>query len=192
MVGFFVYLNILLKYFNMLSLATHENRIFSLKFAKKLIIFLIFAVVFDFLLFSVPILVANADIEANINEENSENIDDLMDYNKLPDSSDLKVAWTGNYAMTAYNSEVAQCDDSPCITANGFNVCEHGIEDTVAANFLKFGTKIRIPEMFGDRIFIVRDRMNSRYTDRVDIWMKERPAAIQFGVRYMKIEVLEP
>ena len=78
MVGFFVYLNILLKYFNMLSLATHENRIFSLKFAKKLIIFLIFAVVFDFLLFSVPILVANADIEANIKEKNSENIEDSL------------------------------------------------------------------------------------------------------------------
>ena len=116
----------------------------------------------------------------------------LTNYNKLPSNSDLKVAWTGNYAMTAYNSEVAQCDASPCITANGFNVCEHGIEDTVAANFLKFGTKIQIPEMFGDRVFVVRDRMNQRYTDRVDIWMQEKQSAIQFGVRYMKIKVLEP
>lgn len=176
----------------MLSLATHENRIFSLKFAKKIIFFLIFVIIFNFLLFSVPILVVNADVEANVNEKNNENIDDLMNYNKLPCNSDLKVAWTGSYTMTAYNSEVAQCDDSPCITANGFNVCKHGIEDTVAANFLKFGTKIRIPEMFGDRIFIVRDRMNSRYTSRVDVWMKEKPSAIQFGVRYMQIEVLEP
>ncbi|MCK5511032.1 3D domain-containing protein [Candidatus Parcubacteria bacterium] len=182
----------------MLSLASHENRIFSLKFAKKLIIFLIFAVVFDFLLFPMPILAENMDINADASENDKEitikekNNENIENYNKLPSNSDLKVAWTGNYAMTAYNSEVAQCDDSPCITANGFNVCEHGIEDTVAANFLKFGTKIRIPEMFGDRIFIVRDRMNSRYTDRVDIWMKEKPSAIQFGVRYMKIEVLEP
>ena len=190
MVGFFVCL-ILNKKYNMLSLATHENKIFSLKFAKKLIIFLIFVVIFNFFLFSVPILIANADIKADVNKENNENIDNLINHNKLP-ISDLKVAWTGSYSMTAYNSEVAQCDDSPCITANGFNVCEHGIEDTVAANFLKFGTKIRIPEMFGDRIFVVRDRMNRRYTDRVDIWMKEKPSAIQFGVRYMKIEVLEP
>ncbi|MCK4539779.1 3D domain-containing protein [Candidatus Parcubacteria bacterium] len=185
----------------MLSLATHENRIFPLKFAKKLIIFIIFVVVFDFFLFSAPVLAGNIDIEASISEkddeiivkkESNKTIKDSMIYNKLPDNSDLKVAWTANYTMTAYNSEVAQCDASPCITANGFNVCEHGIEDTVAANFLKFGTKIRIPEMFGDRIFVVRDRMNSRYTSRIDIWMQEKQSAIQFGVQYMQIEVLEP
>lgn len=185
----------------MLSLATHENRIFSLKFAKKLIIFMVFVVVFDFSFFSIPVLAGNMDMKASVSEkegkiivkeEDNDSAENLFNYNKLPNNSDLKVAWTGNYAMTAYNSEVAQCDDSPCITANGFNVCEHGIEDTVAANFLKFGTKIRIPEMFGDRIFIVRDRMNSRYTDRVDIWMQEKQSAIQFGIRYMKIDVLEP
>lgn len=93
--------------------------------------------------------------------------------------------------MTAYNSEVAQTDDTPCITANGFNVCEHGIEDTIAANFLPMGTKVRIPDLFGDRIFIVRDRMNARYPDRVDIWMKHRTDAINFGVKVAKIEVLE-
>ncbi|MCK5320383.1 3D domain-containing protein [Candidatus Parcubacteria bacterium] len=178
----------------MLSLATHENKIFSLKFAKKLIIFLIFVVIFNFLLFSVPTLAKNIDAKAGISKKIEKIITgkNLTDYNKLPSSSDLKVAWTGSYAMTAYNSEVAQCDDSPCITANGFNVCKHNTEDTVAANFLKFGTKIRIPEMFGDRVFVVRDRMNRRYTDRVDIWMKEKPSAVQFGIRYMKIEVLEP
>jgi 3D (Asp-Asp-Asp) domain-containing protein len=94
--------------------------------------------------------------------------------------------------MTAYNSEAAQCDSSPCITANGFNLCEHGIEDSVAANFLKFGTKIRIPELFGDKVFIVRDRMNSRYQNRVDIWMKEKQDALNFGIKYAKIEILEP
>ncbi len=101
------------------------------------------------------------------------------------------VAWSKNYTMTAYNSEVAQCDASPCITANGFNVCEHGIEDTVAANFLKFGTEIRIPELFGDKIFVVRDRMNARYTNRVDVWLLHKDNAIDFGVKYPLIEVLE-
>lgn len=103
----------------------------------------------------------------------------------------VKVIRTSVHSMTAYNSEAAQTDDSPCITANGFNVCEHGIEDTVAANFLPMGTKIRIPELFGDRIFIVRDRMNKRYTERVDVWMLSRADALQFGVRKAKIEVVE-
>lgn len=102
-----------------------------------------------------------------------------------------KVIYSGVHVITAYNSEAAQTDDSPCITANGFNVCEHGEEDTIAANFLKFGTKVKIPELFGDRIFIVRDRMNKRYSDRVDVWMVKRQDAVKFGVKKVTIQVIE-
>jgi 3D (Asp-Asp-Asp) domain-containing protein len=101
------------------------------------------------------------------------------------------VVSTSTHSMTAYNSEPGQTDNSPCITANGFNVCEHGVEDTIAANFLKFGTKVRIPELFGDRVFVVRDRMNKRYSNRVDIWMNNYSDAIKFGVKTAKIEVLK-
>ena len=80
---------------------------------------------------------------------------------------------------------------SPCITANGFDVCAHGIEDTIAANFLKFGTKVKIPELFGDRVFVVRDRMNKRYPDRVDVWFKSYDDAIKFGIRVASIEIVE-
>lgn len=105
--------------------------------------------------------------------------------------SEIKVTRSSFHTLTAYNSEAAQTDDSPCITANGFDVCAHGIEDTIAANFLKFGTKVRIPELFGDRIFIVRDRMNKRYPDRVDVWFLSKSEARQFGVRHATIEVIE-
>src|SRR3989339_2093065 len=97
------------------------------------------------------------------------------------------VSW-GVRTITSYNSEAGQTDDSPCITANGFNVCEHGIEDTVAANFLKFGTKVRIPELFGDKIFVVRDRMNPRFPERIDIWMLDKSDAKNFGVKRVKVE----
>lgn len=103
----------------------------------------------------------------------------------------VKVVRTSTHTMTAYNSDPAQTDSTPCITANGFDVCAHGEEDTIAANFLKFGTKVRIPELYGDRIFVVRDRMNKRYTDRVDIWMKDKTDARKFGVKVAKIEVVE-
>jgi len=102
-----------------------------------------------------------------------------------------RVIRTTEHVITAYNSEAAQTDSSPCITADGFNVCEHGIEDTIGANFLKLGTKVRIPELFGDQVFVVRDRMNKRYSDRVDVWMIEKEDAIKFGVKTAKIEVLE-
>lgn len=106
-------------------------------------------------------------------------------------STEVKVKSTSVHVITAYNSDAAQTDDSPCITANGFNVCKHGQEDTIAANFLKFGTKVKIPELYGDRIFVVRDRMNAKHPNRVDIWMKDRTSAIKFGVKTAKIQVLE-
>lgn len=93
--------------------------------------------------------------------------------------------------MTAYNSEVAQCDGNPCTTANGFNVCEHGIEDTVAANFLPLGTIIKVPELFGDREFVVRDRTAKKYGDRVDFWMIKKSDALKFGKRQARIVVVE-
>lgn len=135
------------------------------------------------------------------NKEKSNNSDlttenDLKKIAFIPEAivlePEIKIISSSFHSMTAYNSEVRQTDDSPCITANGFNVCEHGIEDTVATNFLPFGTKIRIPELFGDKIFTVRDRMNKRYHERIDIWMLNKVDALKFGVkRNIKIEVVE-
>lgn len=107
-----------------------------------------------------------------------------------PQANDGQFISWGVRTITSYNSEAGQTDDSPCITANGFNVCERGIEDTIAANFLKFGTKVRIPALFGDRVFVVRDRMNERYPDRVDVWMVNKADSRAFGVRRAEIQVL--
>ncbi|MCX6794988.1 MAG: hypothetical protein NTY31_03345 [Candidatus Falkowbacteria bacterium] len=106
-------------------------------------------------------------------------------------STEMKVIRTSTHTITAYNSEAGQTDDSPCITANGYDVCANGEEDTIAANFLKFDTKVKIPELFGDRIFVVRDRMNKKHPNRVDVWMVEKSDAIQFGVKVAKIQVIE-
>lgn len=115
-----------------------------------------------------------------------------LNRNYLPENDERGVAYVTKIVFTAYNSEVGQCDSTPCITANGFNVCKHDKEDTIAMNGIKFGTKIRIPDLFGDRVFVVRDRMNSRYgSNRADIWMKDKAAAKQFGVKLAKVEVLE-
>lgn len=173
---------------------------------QNLILFLIIACVFQFLLFFTPALAAETvaiqeqeevislgDLDkSDFMEENAQKIADTITANNvLPKNKDYVVKSVSTHVITAYNSEPGQTDDSPCITANGFNVCDHGEEDTIAANFLKFGTKVRIPELFGDRIFIVRDRMNQKHPNRVDVWMKEKPAAIKFGVKTAKIEVLE-
>lgn len=109
----------------------------------------------------------------------------------LPENETRKVEYSSVSTVTAYNSEAAQCDASPCITANGYNLCTSQVSNTVAANHLPLGAKIRIPELFGSKVFVVRDRMNSRYYDRVDVWMKNKTEAINFGVKRASIEVLE-
>ncbi|MCX6795529.1 MAG: hypothetical protein NT165_02260 [Candidatus Falkowbacteria bacterium] len=169
---------------------------------KRILAFLVVTLVFQFILFPMPALADEAVAQAEAAQSNTINSIDLanikadastptLDINHLPQEPEYKVISTSVHKMTAYNSEVGQTDNSPCITANGFNVCEHGTEDTVAANFLKMGTKVRIPELFGDRVFTVRDRMNARHATRVDVWMKDRSSAMKFGVKVAKIEVLE-
>ena len=59
------------------------------------------------------------------------------------------------------------------------------------AIFVLFGSRVRLPELFGDRVFTVQDRMHARYSYRADIWMKTRLAAVKFGSRYTTVEVLE-
>ena len=93
---------------------------------------------------------------------------------------------TYTVTATAYSSTPDQTDDSPFITASGTHVRD-GI---VATNFLPFGTVIKIPNIYGDKLFVVEDRMNRRYTDRVDIWFADRGSAIQFGKRTITIEVV--
>ncbi len=96
--------------------------------------------------------------------------------------------------VTAYSSTVDQCDDTPCITANGYNLCDnyekYAIADTVAANFLRMGETVRFPDLYGDKVFTVRDRMNARYGNgRLDIWMPTREMAKNFGVKRIKMEI---
>lgn len=182
------------------ALRKNHKKLISLKQAKKIVFFLVFILFFDFLLFPAPTMASESveifsmQNQGNIADAASETNQQVLteDFNgQLPESNNVNVKWSNHFVITAYNSDAGQTDGTPCITANNFNVCDNGIEDTVAANFLPFGSKVRIPELFGDRVFVVRDRMNKRFTHRVDVWMIERPDAVKFGVKTAKIEVLE-
>jgi 3D (Asp-Asp-Asp) domain-containing protein len=90
--------------------------------------------------------------------------------------------------ITAYSSTKSQTDDTPFITASGSSV-KDGI---VANNLLPFGTKIRIPEIYGDKIFVVEDRMHRRKGYyHVDVWFSDYWQAKNFGAQLTTIEVLE-
>jgi 3D (Asp-Asp-Asp) domain-containing protein len=107
-------------------------------------------------------------------------------YGQLPASSDDEPVRTFyKIPMTAYSSEVGQTDSTPFITASGSTV-RRGV---VAANFLPIGTRVRFPDLYGDEVFIVEDRMNARYDKRVDIWMEETADARNFGIQWTTVEV---
>ena len=110
-------------------------------------------------------------------------------HNRLPLARDKNIKKVYTMSVTAYSSDPAQTDDTPCITASGFDVCENGVENIIAANFLPIGSYVKMPEIFGDRIFRVEDRMNSRYHYRVDVWMTSKERARMFGIRKLRIEV---
>lgn len=90
--------------------------------------------------------------------------------------------------LSAYNSIPNQTDGSPFVTAAGSCVRD----GVVASNAFRIGTKIRFPDVFGDKVFVVEDRMNERYTDRVDVWMTDLGDARKFGLkRNTRVEVVE-
>lgn len=109
----------------------------------------------------------------------------VVESGKLPEANSRIPRRTITVPVTAYSSTPDQTDSTPFITANG----QHVRDGIVAANFLPFGTTIKMPDIYGDKAFTVEDRMNSRYYYKIDIWMPTREAAKKFGVKYVKIEI---
>lgn len=100
--------------------------------------------------------------------------------------------------VTAYNAgDPAQTDASPCISANGEDICaalEAGFK-RCAANFVPFGTDLLIttPDASWSYRCKVTDRMNSRFPNRVDIAMKlsEKERAINFGKQNLIVKIIK-
>lgn len=97
-----------------------------------------------------------------------------------PISGDYRVY---TVTITAYSSSVDETDDTPFITASG----TYTRDGVVAANFLSLGSKVKIPELFGNKTFLVEDRMNKRYTERLDIWFPSKWEAKKFGKRKAQV-----
>jgi len=88
--------------------------------------------------------------------------------------------------VTAYSSREGETDNTPYITAAGTTV-RTGV---VAANWLPLGTQVRIPEIFGDQVFTVEDRMHERNSNKLDVWFPNTSDALRFGVRNTRVEIL--
>ena len=137
-------------------------------------------------------------VEGSLSTINGDNITNLTQDNNIIYSSSQAFLLGANptivpiisqkVTVTAYSSTPDQTDDTPFITASG-KVVDDGI---VASNFLTFGTKLRFPQLFGNKIFVVEDRMHQRYSsNRVDIWFPDRESAENFGIQATIMEILE-
>lgn len=105
----------------------------------------------------------------------------------LPEIEYREPKKTINLTVTAYSSSPDECSGNPFITASG----EHVKDGTVAHNYLPFGTKVRFPEVFGNKIFTVEDRLaphKGYYL--VDIWLPSKQEAKEWGVKTLKMEIL--
>ena len=111
----------------------------------------------------------------------------LASSNHYSPKNDFIILETMQMTITAYSSSILETDDTPFITASG-TTTKDGV---IASNLLPFGTKIRIPGLFGDKVFVVEDRMNKRMGDfQVDIWFPSSESAQNFGVKYAHIETV--
>jgi 3D (Asp-Asp-Asp) domain-containing protein len=94
-------------------------------------------------------------------------------------------------AVTAYTSEVGQTDSTPCIGADGTDLCkryENG-EKLCATNDHPMHSTL-VVDGYGECTVV--DRMNSRYTGtgHVDIYLgHDTPAAKQWGIRHLKVAI---
>ena len=95
--------------------------------------------------------------------------------------------------VTAYNvGDPRQTDNTPCISANGENICKalaNG-EMRCAANFVPLGSRLYVDKI---GVCLVTDRMNKRYRNRVDIAMRkdEYRKACRFGRQKLRVRILD-
>lgn len=104
------------------------------------------------------------------------------------EKSIIQVVKTVRMIVTAYSSDPNETDDTPLITASG----KHVEDGYIANNMLRFGTKVRIPSLYGNKIFTVEDRMHKRKGYYMaDVWKESKQAAKEAGAELAEVEVLE-
>ena len=144
----------------------------------------------NLILFTFPNFVLAGDKISNLNyiegAKAEVTIKAYYDKPTLPEIPMRKARKLMKIVVTAYNSLEDQTDSTPFITAFGTRTRD-GI---VATNFLSRNTRVRFPEIYGDKTFIVEDRMHERYYYHLDIWMEKRDDALKFGSQVLTVEIL--
>lgn len=88
-----------------------------------------------------------------------------------------KIPQTMQIVVSYYTASRDETDDTPCITADGTNICPAKVP-VIANNCLSFGTKVRI----NGTLYEVHDRMAQRFgCEQFDILLTDKAEAIRRG-----------
>ncbi|AQQ68620.1 hypothetical protein Mag101_14005 [Microbulbifer agarilyticus] len=108
----------------------------------------------------------------------------------IKESPEKKKKKSMTVTATAYNSVEGQTDDDPWVAAWN-NRLRPGdkiiaVSRDLEKHGLTNGAKVKIEGLSGT--YTVRDRMNKRYTNRIDVWMEEDiKKARKWGKKKLKI-----
>lgn len=129
---------------------------------------------------SSPEINSGLEYKGLLETKNAENI------KYLPIALEKRPKKTFQLTVTAYSSTPDQTSGNPFITASGERVRD-GI---IAYNHLPLGTKVRFPEVFPEKNFVIKDRLpEGASTYLADMWVPTREEAKQWGAKILKIEV---
>lgn len=106
---------------------------------------------------------------------------------------------------TAYTSSIRETDRTPHITATGART-RVGII-AVSQDMLRrlpYGSRVTLEDLgtsrggagrfnylFRNRVFVVEDTMHPRKREQIDVWLPDRGTAIRFGVRNLRVTVVQ-
>lgn len=94
--------------------------------------------------------------------------------------------------FTAYNLEIGQTDQNPCLASGNHNLCEitekHPGKCIVATRLYPLHTKIMTKE-FGE--CEVLDRTSIKYGHRLDVLFKNKKDAINFGIKTLEYYIVK-
>ena len=109
---------------------------------------------------------------------------------------------------TAYTSSVRETDATPSVTATGartrFGII--AVSRDLLGSDLPYGSKVKLEDlgdwrtgrgkgrfnpMLKDVVFVVEDTMHKRKRQQIDVWMPDRSLALKWGVRRVRVTVLQ-
>jgi len=109
---------------------------------------------------------------------------------------------------TAYTSSTRETDTTPFVTATGartrFGIV--AVSRDLLGSDLPYGSKVKIEDlgdwrtgrgkgrfdrMLKDVVFVVEDTMHKRKRQQIDVWMPDRSLALKWGVRRVRITMLQ-